>query len=329
MENEIEITDELIAKYFAGGATPEEAMALDDWLQDPVNRSHFTALQKVWHASFPAKSPRAVNLQQAWQTINRKTETGSLGRTVPFYKKSVFKIAASIVLALTVGAMFYLNVYEVVPVSNLTIVTQDSLRLISFADSSTATLNRNSVLVYPEIFSDANREVTLRKGEAFFSITPDADKPFIIRTPIASVKVLGTTFNVVSTAETLEVSVDHGKVLVYTPYDSMYLTAGKAVTFNAVNAPAKTYKANSNAWAYATHKMVFNNTPLREVFGYVEKAQQCEINVNNTGIENCKLTATFEQVSTDYMLNLIAEALNLSVTKNDDHTFTVEGEGCH
>jgi ferric-dicitrate binding protein FerR (iron transport regulator) len=75
--------------------------------------------------------------------------------------------------------------------------------------------------------------------------------------------------------------------------------------------------------------MVFNNTPLREVFGYVEKAQHCIINVDNSRIENCKLTATFEQVSTDYMLNLIAEALNLSVTKNDERSFTVEGEGCH
>jgi hypothetical protein len=65
------------------------------------------------------------------------------------------------------------------------------------------------------------------------------------------------------------------------------------------------------------------------VFNYVEKAQHCEIHLENSRIENCRLTATFESVSTDYMLNLIAEALNLSVTKNDDSTFTVGGEGCH
>jgi transmembrane sensor len=126
-----------------------------------------------------------------------------------------------------------------------------------------------------------------------------------------------------------EVSVETGKVLVSTPTDSVFLEPGQAATLVA-GAPSFMIKdSNQNTWAYATHKYTFNNTPLLEVFGYLESAQNCAIRMKNPDIGNCKLTATFESVSTEYMLTLITEALNLSVTKDDDRTFTVEGEGCH
>jgi ferric-dicitrate binding protein FerR (iron transport regulator) len=87
-------------------------------------------------------------------------------------------------------------------------------------------------------------------------------------------------------------------------------------------------ESNSNVWAYATQRFTFNDTPLADVFSYIEKAQDCTIKVADPSIENCKLSATFEGLSTDNMLNLITDALNLSVIKNDDRTFTVEGQGC-
>jgi ferric-dicitrate binding protein FerR (iron transport regulator) len=107
------------------------------------------------------------------------------------------------------------------------------------------------------------------------------------------------------------------------------LKAGEAASLQPGTNHFIIHQSNSNDWSYATHKYVFHNTSLAQVFDYVEKAQNCEIRMGDASIGNCKLTATFESVSTEYMLTLITEALNLSVIKDDDHTFTVEGEGCH
>jgi ferric-dicitrate binding protein FerR (iron transport regulator) len=190
-------------------------------------------------------------------------------------------------------------------------------------------VNRYSNLAYPETFETGQREVTLIKGEVFFRVTADAAKPFVVNTSTISIKVVGTAFNVIVNEQSVSVSVDEGKVLVYSATDSVYLEADKAASFNPAQQKFEVTESNQNEWAYASGKLVFINTPLEEVFNHIEKLQNCEIQVSNAEIGNCKLTATFESVSTDYMLNLITEALNLSVTRNDERTFKVEGNGCH
>jgi transmembrane sensor len=327
VKNEIEINDGLIARYLAGEASPEEAIALQDWLEDPVNKPHFTALQDIWHASFPGRSPRPINVEKAWEIVNHEKKRIPKNHSAPVLRKTFLRSAAVILMLVTFGILLFLSNRKEKPVE-ITVASKDSLRQITFADHSTAILNRNSTLHYPETFENS-REVKFTEGEAFFNITPDAAKPFIIHTEQATIKVKGTAFNVIVKPSAFEVSVEVGKVFVYTNTDSVYLETGAAATLNTGAKSFDIHESNRNVWAYATHKYVFNNTPLHDVFGFIEKAQHCSIRVMNTAIRNCKLTATFEGVSTDYMLTLITEALNLSVTKNDDHTFTVEGEGCH
>ncbi len=327
VRNEIEVNDELIAKYLAGEASPEEAMALHSWLEIPANRQRFDDIQHVWTGSLPAKSPRKINAKGAWDTlIKTKTSPQNAGRYNDESRSNLFKIAASALLIATLAWLVYYNFRNDGPVEFVA-ATTDSLSQIIFPDQSSAMLNRGSTLRYPANFDD-QREVHLKNGEAFFNIKSDARRPFIIRTEHATVQVLGTAFNVKVEENVLEVSVDHGKVLVYIPTDSVVLQPGAATSLRKGENAFVVREANSNAWAYATHRFVFRDTPVREVFQYIQKAQNCSIELANPDIGNCKLSATFESVSTDYMLNLITEALNLSVTKNDERTFTVEGEGC-
>ena len=326
----IEVDDELIVKFLSGEASPEEAMALHDWLQNPVNQFHFNGLQKAWNASYPGKSPHPVNVEKAWNRmvqIKGDAKQKQLPRNSFFAPRTFLKVAASVVFLLALGAVIYL-LTENKKVDEIVIETHDSIQHVNFTDQTKVALFRNSSLQYPETFGK-QREVHLLKGEAFFQVASDPAKPFLVHTRLATVKVLGTAFNVMSRTDQLEISVDQGRVLVYTTSDSVYLNAGEAASLQPVTNHFVIHQSNSNVWSYATHKYVFNNTSLAEVFDYVEKAQNCEIRTSDTTIGNCKLTATFESVSTEYMLTLITEALNLSVIKHDDHTFTVEGEGCH
>jgi transmembrane sensor len=329
VKNEININDELIARYLSGEASPEEAMALSDWLDDPVNRSHFEGLQRAWNLMLAGKKSRSIDVENAWHIVDdRKNNLPRSQGTFPLKNRSILKIAAAVTLVFTVAATLYLNFQRKQPMQ-LTAKTADSVQHITFADNSTAIVNRNSDLVYPKTFETGHREVRLMKGEAFFQITADASKPFVVNTSSVSIKVVGTAFNVIVDEESVSVSVEEGKVLLFSATDSIYLTAGKSVSFNSVQQKFNVTESNRNDWAYASGKLVFVNTPLQEVFKHIEKTQNCEIQVSNSDIGNCKLTATFESVSTDYMLNLITEALNLSVTRNDEHTFKVEGNGCH
>ncbi|WP_159103391.1 FecR family protein [Prolixibacter bellariivorans] len=61
-------------------------------------------------------------------------------------------------------------------------------------DKSVVWLNAGSTLEYPSEFSQQTRHVSLT-GEAFFSVTKNKAKPFVVTTANLSVRVLGTKFN--------------------------------------------------------------------------------------------------------------------------------------
>jgi len=334
-ENEKAITDEVIARYLAGEASPDEAMAVQDALQDLKFQSRFAAWQAAWTAAHPRKATRRVDVAAAWRSLEGQLSPGTMdtrleppatkpARQLKFNSKA-FRLAASLLLLAAVGVALY----SLLPDDEtLTYISTEKLvRHVDLPDQSVATVFRNSKLSYGTDFSSHHREVSLLEGEVFFNVTHDRKHPFIIHTAVADIKVLGTSFNVSLKGDALEVSVREGKVQVYTKTDSTYLVAGVTGVAQKAGAIVTRDSVNSNAWGYATHQFVFRDTPLHEVIRDLEKAYPYTINVSDPAINNCRLTATFENDSAENLLNLVAESLNLSVATRGA-VFTLEGEGC-
>lgn len=66
---------------------------------------------------------------------------------------------------------------------------------ITLCDGTRIRLNAESRLIYPTRFTGPNRVVFL-EGEAYFDVSPDSARPFIVQTRMGEIKVLGTSFNV-------------------------------------------------------------------------------------------------------------------------------------
>lgn len=62
-------------------------------------------------------------------------------------------------------------------------------------DGTLVHLNADSKLIYPVCFGTGQREVIL-EGEAFFEVTKDRERPFVVHCPDYDVQVLGTSFNI-------------------------------------------------------------------------------------------------------------------------------------
>ena len=63
------------------------------------------------------------------------------------------------------------------------------------SDGTKVWLNAESEIDYPIEFLGDKREVFL-KGEAYFEVAPDPEKPFIVKTTSMQTRVLGTSFNI-------------------------------------------------------------------------------------------------------------------------------------
>ena len=131
---------------------------------------------------------------------------------------------------------------------NITVIAGNDEKNIkvSLPDGSNIYLNRNSKFSYRKNFGEHRRDVKLT-GEAFFEISPDASKPFIIDAGKARVKVVGTSFNVITnnTESDVEVFVKTGKVLVSDNSGSqtIQLDPGYVGTMNSKTS-AKTLNTN-------------------------------------------------------------------------------------
>lgn len=330
-KNKIAVNDELLVRYLAGEANSDEAEALYDWLTIPDNVLHFEKLQTTWHATFPSKKPKPFDKEKAWNALNlqpKPERPGSIANAFQFtFKRFPYQIAASlaIVFSCSILGFYFLQKQKSIP--EITFATKEASQTLQLPDNSSVVLNRNSTLVYPEKFGEEAREVNF-SGEAFFRVKADAQNPFIIHTAIGDIRVVGTAFNVMLKNDQMDVSVEEGKVLVYTSADSSYLASGHVASLRSgIKTINVTSFIDKNSWGYATHKFVFQDAPLDEVFDNIEKAYPYSIEIVNKDIKNCKLTASFDNVSAREMLNLIGETLDLSIQENDN-TFRVEGKGC-
>lgn len=87
--------------------------------------------------------------------------------------------------------------------------------VFQLSDGTKVTLNANSTLKFPNKF-DLNARIVELTGEAFFEVTKNPEKPFIVKTENLSTTVLGTKFNINAhdLDQTIQISLVEGKVKV-------------------------------------------------------------------------------------------------------------------
>jgi transmembrane sensor len=96
-------------------------------------------------------------------------------------------------------------------------------RSIALADGSLVQLNTNSELRIE--LKDNERRIVLERGEARFTVAKDPKRPFVVKTPQATVRALGTVFNVQIAAQGTDVAVLEGHVEVATKAQDASRTA--------------------------------------------------------------------------------------------------------
>src|SRR4051812_3469794 len=115
------VDDDLIAKFLSGEASPEEAMALHEWLAVPANKTRFDEMSSTWDEANPAKAFKSLNKEGAWRKIKpAKNLVWPIG------------IAASVLLVISV--LVIRNTGS--EIAQLTESTQDTTKDVSLADNS-------------------------------------------------------------------------------------------------------------------------------------------------------------------------------------------------
>ena len=301
---------ELLGKYLAGEASPEEAAAIDDWRSQPENKNEFDTLLKLHYNIYDAGKYKTPEVAAEWAALLKTIASKPASPTFPRW----LAYAAAACCIGIVGIVLFTgnrknNDIEVQP----TIVREASQFPVAdtLSDGSVVTINKGSRINYPAAFTRNERVVKLQ-GESYFSITPDPQKPFIIHISGLTIRVIGTEFNVKHHADSnsIDVQVTSGIVRMSAADLELEVSAGETGIYN-MRAQTLVRKSmiNRNSVSYATRSFYFNDISLEEACAYLENAFQVRIVVYKKESAGCRLTAQFTDKSLEYILEVINATL--------------------
>lgn len=199
----------VLKKYFAGQCTDEEKQFVEDFLLSEENPSLSNYLESEWNDTTPTLPQDTKQARRRFHNIQK-----IIGK--PERSQKVWLAAAASVLILLLPLSYLLLKNSCDDIAWQTIETSVGQRKnIELPDGTNVWLNCASSLSYPKAFEGNTRLVKI-EGEAFFKVTKNKEKPFIVAFNNHYTKVLGTSFNIKAYPNTdwEYVSVIEGKVAV-------------------------------------------------------------------------------------------------------------------
>ncbi len=330
MALQFDYIDDLIGKHLAGEATEAESAEVKAWCaQTEANQKYFDDLKAIFEKAASTPVQVQFNTDAAWQQLRAKLKDE---KVVPLRRETNYwpalRMAAGVVLLISAGIFTYRWFTQ--PVQTIAVVSDTTTLENTLPDSSTVFLNRHSQVTYEYNPRQKTRRVKLQ-GEGFFEIKHEEEKPFVIETEDVFVRDIGTAFNVKSypDKDTVEVIVQSGEVQFYTLKNpGLYLKAGETGIYTKRGKVfTKIPRADTNALAYKTRIFSFYATDLRSVVDRVNEVYGSNIKLANEQVGECRLTTTFSNESLDVIVEIIAEAMSLTVERKGEEII-LNGPGC-
>jgi len=329
MEYGLDHMDDLIGKVLTGEASGPERLELDQWQKENAeNQKYFEQVKTVFNKSASPQVLLQFNTDEAWLRVKSKLNNENSTITLKPKFWPPLRIAAGIIILITAGIFGYQWFNQ--PVQTLTVVSDSAPVQDTLPDGSTAFLNKKSSISYQYNPREKTRKVIL-KGEGFFEVKHETEKPFVIEANETLVRDLGTAFNVNAypDKDSIEVIVQSGEVQFYTLNDEgITLKAGETGVYSkSKKIFIKALKTDSNELAYRTRVFNFNSVNLSNVIMQINKVYGSNIKLGNQKLSECKLTAGFNNESIETIVDIIVETLGLTVERTGGEII-LNGSGC-
>jgi ferric-dicitrate binding protein FerR (iron transport regulator) len=217
---------------------------------------------------------------------------------------------------------------------NKVIVSYGKKSMIVLSDGTKVWLNAGSQLVYPAFFSNDTREVSL-VGEAFFDVTKNPEKPFIVKASDVNIQVLGTRFDISAYPEDkiIQTVLEEGKINLKYEENGLFkrdhtlsMTPNQMVEFD--RSSRETASSIVNVSKYVSWKegmLEFEKVNLNKALKQIERFYNVNITLGSEQIGEFKLSGKLDLKNTaEDVLNVIKLTLpvNWHRKANGDYVLT-------
>jgi transmembrane sensor len=309
---------------------------------DKINKGNYDEELKIQLNEFwnEVKPDDAISDDKAEQMFRKIMASPNVRVKSLFNNRSLWYKSIAAILIVGLSSLFYWNQYKnaepkMVKVENVkTKINIPTRRFINLPDGSSVILNENSRVELSKNFSkNGLREVHLY-GEAYFDVTHDSKKPFIVYAGKVKTTVLGTAFNIKESllAKTVTVTVTRGKVKVgdnSKTFNVIVPDEQVVIDESSTKHTKKLIKAES-VIEWTNQDIYFDDVSIKDVAKQLQDRFKVSIVFSNEQIKSCRFSATFmKDQSLSQILKVIGEFNHIKYQiKDNSKTVVLDGSGC-
>ncbi len=347
------IMDESFRQY-CSGTDPVAVSFWEQWLAEHPERKEWVQAAKELYLQLNGGND-AAQFSMHLARFNKVLEERGIHTQVPARPRRIHRavnvkwwsVAAAALLAGIAVIYFYRSAKKTVIPDILEkglVYSSDAGERKSFRlpDGSRVQLNAGSTLTLEKKFNKTARHLALQ-GEAYFDVTPDASKPFVLQTASMEIRVLGTAFNVRAYPEDkisetslirglIEVSVKGSsphKVLLHPsekltinslPHTPEHKTTATPVQYRvAPLVPRMVADSSLTETAWISDKLSFSDETLEEIARKLERWYKVKISIEPGNIAQYRFTGTFSRENVDRVLEIMQVSRAFNFKYVSDH----------
>ena len=319
-----ELEDHILLKYLKKECTEEELQIINEWMNESEeNVSYLFSLEELYDSVKLNRYTQKATLDKAEKQLRERIEQLTPKQRPQLRVRNLMKYVAVFILLLGIGGIIYHQVDN-----NAVFQFQDeivqtsmsSVKEILLPDSTRVWLNQSAIIRYPESFQADTREVFL-EGEAYFEVSKDKTKPFIVHTDALQVKVLGTSFNLKCQegSNIAEASLIEGTVEVKSKNSGgqIVLSPGQKAELDQVTGQLQVKQVNTKLDAVWHNGLIpFEQANLHDIAKTLERFYDVEI-VLAPNIDSCTYSGVIHRrEGIDSVLNSLKNSIPISYEIN-------------
>lgn len=330
---------EWIVRRSSGKFSKLDQKALEVWLaESPENLAAYTSALETWDLMGAAGALK-IKAKSSDEVSTKSNKIIALPKDFKSALRPSLALAATILIAF-LGSKFLsfeTNVNPVLPPRTITEVKVESqtyqanigeIKPVALSDGSTIFLNSGARVRVS--LSEENREVNLLSGEAFFSVAPDAEKPFQVTAGNIVTTVLGTEFLVEKKLTEISVTVSSGNVSVKRTIrgkvsGEVFLISDQKVVWRESEESVEVEEvdaATEKAWV--SGKLIFNDDFLGEVVLEISRYTDKLYAIEDPDLAKVRITGNFDLENPEAIIEFLKIQFNLGEVTSGNKTILVK-----
>lgn len=301
-------TEEQIQEVLAGMSTPETARLVAQWFATDEGAAYLSQsmdceVEQVKLGYEELYVDHEIGSEELFARIRRNIRRKRIRRIT-------FRVAAVLVPFVMLAGLFVqldkrVDLFGTSGYEEIYVAKGERLQMM-FQDGTRVYINSDSRLKYPKKFALSSREVYL-EGEAYFVVSKNPKRPFIVNLNGPAIHVLGTSFDVNAYPDSKDIAVclDEGRISLTLPSDKEYpVQPGERLVYNRDSERCTISRNSDNRFSslWKTNVIAFRDAPLAEVIKVLHRWYNVDFKVNDQKAWNVYFTLTSENTLLEKVL---------------------------